>query len=261
LRDRGLIAAAISHLWEKYLEHSIRYSGRLAILFAAALAMHAGTIVVPGNYESTPGAGGGNTYPFSQEKLRYQQILPGSAIAGPLLLNGIAFRASPVFTLPAEALIDMRIDLSITAITPETLDTTFAANAGPVVTTVFLDIKHAQISGSINPDGTTPFDLFFPFLSNFAFDPAQGNLLLDIRIGANPNGTNISGRDVFITGSIFPARVYGAIDQSTGAIDNTALIAQLSFDDGTPPATAVPEPATILLTFLVLVIVPLYRRR
>jgi hypothetical protein len=242
------------------LEHSKRYSRRLAILFAAALGMHAGTVVVPGNYQATPGAGS-NTFPFSQENFRYQQIVPGSAIAGPLLLNGIAFRASPVFTLPADAYIDMRIDLSITAVTPETLNTTFAANAGPVVTTVFLGIKRAQISGTINPNGTTPFDLFFPFLSNFAFDPAQGNLLLDIRIGASPNRENITGIDMFITGGIFPARVYGAIDQSAGAIDNAALIVQLSFDDGTPPATSIPEPATILLTFLILVIVPLYRRR
>lgn len=232
---------------------------RLAAFLVAAVSTYAGTIVVPGNYETTPGAAS-NVYPFSQEYFRYQQIIPGAAITGPLLLNGIAFRASPVFTHPGDAYIDMRIDLSITAATPETLSATFADNAGPLVTTVYLGTKHAEISGNINPDGTTPFELFFQFSSNFAFDPAQGNLLLDMRIGSSPNRENITGMDIFNTGVIFPARVWGDSDQTIGTIDNTALIVQLSFTDGSSP-TPVPEPATILLTFLILVIVPSFRRR
>lgn len=225
-------------------------ASRLTLAIALILPTSAATIVVPGGYETQPGAAG-NVFPFSEENFRYQQILPSSQFSGPLIFNAIAFRPNPQFTVNSQAMVQVQIDLSVTATTPETMSTTYAANQGSTVTTVFSAATLLQLSGTVNLDGTTPFDINFPFLSNFSYDPSLGNLLLDITIGTSPNAANLPGMDIFNSSAVgfVPTRVYGDSSLTAGATDNVELIVRFSTaGQASPPTSGIPEPSTILLS-------------
>jgi hypothetical protein len=235
----------------------VRYK-RFATLLVTAASIHAGTIVVPSQYENQVGYAGTNI--FRQQYVRFQQIFPSASFPGPLPLSGLAFRPFPSSTRVINFSLDMQIDLSITSVTPGTMSTAFAANLGTSSTTVFTGSKNVSISGAVNPDGTTPFEFSFPFSSNFAYEPGLGNLLLDLRIGANPSTVNVPTIDVFFDAPYIPYKLYGTSSQPTGTVDVFELITQFTVVNTAAPEP-VPEPATIGLTFFVLAILPLIRRR
>jgi hypothetical protein len=65
------------------------------------------------------------------------------------------------------------------------LSSTFADNLGPDNVLVFdgtLTWIHANLPG---PGNTRQFDVVFPLTTPFLYDPAAGNLLLDIQFAAN----------------------------------------------------------------------------
>ena len=237
----------------------------LACTLALPLGARAVEIVAPNGYETVDGDTG-NLFPFfatsvTDNSMRYQQVFNASefsALAGGGTITEIAFRAhseSPPF---AAALASIQIDLSTTANAADALSTTFADNVGADDTVVFGPVPFA-ISSTQPANFTStakPFEIVFPLLTPFFYDPAAGNLLLDIRIpvqAAQPLIATVAF-DGSVSGSDATSRVYSYYNDvnspTADQVSSYGLIARF---------TAVPEPSTIPLVALGLV--ALARRR
>jgi hypothetical protein len=117
---------------------------------------------------------GGNSFPFNQVGsgigTRYQQVYNASQFSGPLLIDTISFFDSDTDASFRTA--DYAISLSTTSKSVNGLDTvTFANNIGPDNALFF----SGHLTGAVGAVRT--FDGV-----NFAYNPAAGNLLIDIQI-------------------------------------------------------------------------------
>lgn len=138
-----------------------------------------------------------NLFPFSGDPIRYQQIFAASDFSGgarwvtalalrPDAVNGSAF---------SETLSHVRIQLSTTTRTPQTLSLTFAENAGADVVTVF-DGELALSSADSGPEGgPKAFDIVIPLQQPFWYDPSRGGLLLDVRNFSGGRTTQFDAQD------------------------------------------------------------------
>ena len=85
--------------------------------------------------------------------------------------------------------------------------------------------------------GTGVFDFVIPFSSPFVYDPAHGNLLLDVFINLNSQGANpFVGADTWMIGRLFNLSGTGAPTSNP----NRGLLTQFTGTRSAP----VPEPAT-----------------
>jgi hypothetical protein len=228
----------------------------VACAIAVPIGARAVAIVAPNGYEAVDGDTG-NLFPFfasslTNNSMRYQQVFGasefGAIAAGGGTITEIAFRAhseSPPF---AAALASIQIDLSTTAKVADGLSTVFADNVGADDTTVFGPLPFA-ISSTQPANFTStakPFEIVFPLLTPFFYDPALGNLLLDIRILVQAPQPLIAtiALDGTVSGSDTTSRVYSfANDVNSATADQVStygLIARFT-------ATPVPEPSTALL--------------
>jgi len=231
----------------------------LAGALASPLGARAVEIVAPNGYETVDGDTG-NLFPFfatsvTNNSMRYQQVFDASQFsaigAGGGTITEIAFRAhseSPPF---AAALASIQIDLSTTANAADALSTTFADNVGADDTVVFGPVPFA-ISSTQPANFTStakPFEIVFPLLTPFFYDPADGNLLLDIRIpvqAAQPLLATVAF-DGSVSGSDATSRVYSYLNDvnspTADQVSTYGLIARFT-------ATPVPEPSTLPLVAL-----------
>jgi hypothetical protein len=118
------------------------------------------------------------------------------------------------------------------------LSTTFAENIGAGNTLVFSGTLNWATGNLPGPGNTRQFDVVFPFTTPFLYDPAAGNLLLDIRlVGDGPaitldlvtgNEINEIARKVVNTSST---------NATTGTIGAPAQVTQFTFEP--PPRVAV----------------------
>ncbi len=148
-------------------------------------------LVVPPNYADQDGASGSGAL---VEIIRLQEAY-GSTLfdTGPIWINELRFRPSAVagqaFT---GSVAHIQINLSTTQSSPEHLDPVFAVNTGADDSEVF----HGQldVSSSFAGPQTGPkaFDIRLPLQHPFFYDPALGNLLVDIR---NHSGSAVSRSD------------------------------------------------------------------
>jgi hypothetical protein len=196
------------------------------VLLVAATASAQVTVTGPSN--------GTNCFPFackgdaSFAGTRYQQVYAASEFAGPIDITGLTFfrgatSAGPLNTGTFD------LYLSTTSAAVDGLNTTnFDANLG-APTTLF---------GSYTIGGAAPTELTFTG-GPYHYDPAAGNLLLDIRVGTMTY--NVIGVGAFFVARNGPAggnysRAHDFGTQSVGFGLDTRF-----------EVSAVPEPATILL--------------
>ena len=221
------------------------------IMLGALALAHGSTInvVAPNNLTGTEG-NSDNSYPFSvAETMRYQQVYAasqfGAIAAGGGMITEIAFRPDAVYGYAfTHTIANIRIDLSTTTAGPGGLSLTFADNVGANDTTVFNGSLTLNSSFTGPPGGPKNFDILIPLATPFYYNPAAGNLLLDIRnfSSGNSGGNLIPQLDATSANPALMGRVW--------AFDASATSAPFSFDEDTIglvtqfTATPVPEPAT-----------------
>ncbi len=159
-----------------------------------------GPLIAPNELTSSFGDAG-NLFPlFSSQPIRYQQVFDAGQFSrlnnGGGLINRIAFRGHGP-GIPFTATIpQLQVNLSTTSKTPDGLSSTFASNVGGDDTQVFSGTLQAAVT--LNGDPAN-FEIVINFTTPFFYDPAQGNLLLDVR---NLQGsTEVPPNDQEIDGS------------------------------------------------------------
>lgn len=174
---------------------------------------------------------------------RTQQVYSSSFFSGTQSLTSLAFRSTPGFFNGADYG-NVKINLSTTKFGDETgtqLSSTFADNIGSNV--------HSVYSGALSfaAPTTNGFEYIVKFDNPFLYNPADGNLLLDVLI---PTGTNVGGPGFFLasydTANQFNDGVFSVnsvFDGSatTGFANTAGTITQFT---GTAVSNGVPEPAS-----------------
>jgi hypothetical protein len=96
------------------------------------------------------------------------------------LITGFAFRPDAAVTVSRSVTFDIELRLSTTLKTPDDLETTYQNNVGPDETVVLTDVLQMSTEAAGPPEGPRPFDYVIEFTTPFFYDPADGNLLVDI---------------------------------------------------------------------------------
>lgn len=219
---------------------------RIAILLGVASIASAGTITV-GTFDSI------NAAPFDVliYSGEYQQLYVSSDFAGPVTINSLGF-AEGSLSGSGET-INVTISLSTTSATPSTLSTNYAANKGPDFTQVFSQTISYTSTGLGN------FDLVFN-ISPFSYNPAEGNLLMDVVLHGGANTGPFLGGDFEATSDLTTTRIFnlagfGAPTSSYGEAEAQGLVTQFG-------VTPTPEPSSLSIIVLgALALKGIFRRK
>jgi len=146
------------------------------------MSIFGGPLVVPNEWSAALGDAG-NLFPlFSSKPMRYQQVFDASQFSrlnpGGGLINRIAFRGHGPGIPFTGAVPQLQVNLSTTTKSPDGLSSIFGENVGPNDTQVFSGPFQAAVTFSGDP---TNFEVVINFTTPFYYDPAKGNLLLDVR--------------------------------------------------------------------------------
>ena len=227
----------------------------LVLMPAIAPAAHAAEIFFPGNAEMRTGRSN-QSFPFNigGGSQHYQQLYLGSVFgSGPVTISTIKFRqasdtngGSPF----SVRLSDISISLSTATTRVGAIGTTFANNIGADTMSVFsgaLDLSSS--APALRNDTPQPFDIVINFTTPFAYDPAQGDLLLDV---VNRGGGNSTQFDFITGGSTVFSRAFTLPSQNAGtptgfAQQGAGLVTAFTTIDA---VGAVPEPATWTMLIL-----------
>ena len=198
------------------------------------------TVVVPNSARTVEG-GTNNGYPFDLSEVgltnqRYQQLYAASQFGGGGLITQIIFRpdafAGHAFT---STLPDIQIDLAYSSAPDDGLSTTYANNITAGDTIVFARGPLTLSSAFTGPaGGPKDFDIIITLTTPFLYNPALGNLLLDVRNFGG--GTTCSFDAVNISGDGV-SRVYSltGVNATTGSTDSLGLVTGFNI---------VPEPSS-----------------
>ncbi|MGZ4814482.1 MAG: PEP-CTERM sorting domain-containing protein [Terriglobales bacterium] len=184
-----------------------------------------------------PDPGTGNCFPFGcAYNAEYQQVYQASDFTGPILITNLEFYNTQYDNGGTQTpLGNYTIQLSTTELGVGTITGDFAANKGGDNTTVF--------SGSINQAWVFGDTLHITLQTPFLYNPAGGNLLLDV-VG---DGVSIPINiyyDVHSGGLLFQ-RVYcsgGVACGNSGTVDAPGYGLVTGFS-----SNPTPEPATLVL--------------
>jgi hypothetical protein len=140
---------------------------------------------------------------------------------------------------------NIQINLSTTQRNPGSLSSTFSQNVGADDTIVFqgsLTVS-SQFVGPTN--GPKFFDIIVPLSQPYVYDPAGGNLVIDIRNFSGSTASPVGGQ----TGPDSSSRVLGSVTAATGTVDVGADAIQIVFSpatDQSPRIVAQPRSAAVL---------------
>ena len=234
-------------VWKRACIFCLSFGCFLLVRAAASEAVPV-TWVVPGTFAEVD-AGGGAT-PLSS--VVRQHTVYGASLfpAGPMRIEEIRFRPSRIYGRAFTAHVDnLHVKLSTTQVGPDALSRTFAANVGPDETVVFqggIDLSSAFVGPAAGPK---EFDIRVPFGTVFAYDPAAGNLLVEI---VNFSGAPLQiATDASPSGSDRASRMFALDAQATSGAgtDTGADIMQLVYrtaEDLAPSISMQPEGGTAL---------------
>jgi hypothetical protein len=228
------------------------YKGSCVIWVVGLLVMSAGQaeagfITVPNALAAVEGNGVSQflTGDARATSVRYQQVFAASQFSGAGTITEIAFRPDATFGVPFSAtLSNTRIALSTTSRTPDGLSATFANNVGLDEVVVFSGDLTLSSADAPGPGGTRVFDILISLSTPFAYDPSQGDLLLDFQRDASTLRVSFDGHDQ--AGDSI-SRAFGSRSSATAnfGVDTFGLVAR--FNVTPAPAVAVPEPASAVM--------------
>ncbi len=239
----------------RFAGSQLRRAVRLASLALVMFALNAGQawadLVVPSGLASVEG-NSNNGFPFNLSNFglssqRYQQVYSASEFSGPFLITDLEFRpdggsgAAFSSTLPS-----IRIDFCTTAAPVDGLSATFASNCTASDTIVYGGLTGAPLTLSSSftgpAGGPKAFDIVILLTTPFLYNPASGNLLLDVR---NFGGGTTTQFDAQFTGGDSVSRVFNltGATATTGSPDTTGLVTRFSGSF----VSVVPEPGTLAL--------------
>lgn len=210
---------------------------------AVSYSANAGTVTI-GTADS------GNCYPFMCNdsgasvgpSITYQQVYAASAFSGPISITDEEFAwvfaqqfggsdtllgGTYVFTLSTTS-------TAVNGLNSSSLSSNLGADATQVLS-VTIPAGGVSFGTSQTFTNTSPFD----------YNPANGNLLLQVAVSNQdnvPNGSGNSYVDADGTGAL-TSRAYSLNGADSGFADSTGLVTTFSFG----PATAVPEPSSLLV--------------
>lgn len=239
---------------------NLRRSLFVLAAFGVSICAHAAVIVVPNSLAAIEGSSN-NGFPFNldahgQSSMRYQQVFDSAefaALSGPALLTHIAFRPdSDTGDAFSSTLPNVQINFSTTSGSPDTLSSTFAANVGADDTVVFSGALTLSSADAAGPGNTRAFDIVISLTTPFLYNPALGDLLMDVRNFAAGGTTQFDAQ--FLLGDTISRVFAGDVNATTGGTDTLGLIAQFTFEQ-------VPEPASLALIALGLAGMGWNRRR
>ena len=227
-------------------------------------------IVVPStltNIEGNTSAG----FPFSiigtGRSMRYQQVYSASEFGGLGEITQMAFRGDGVVAPGsfAATFTNISIQLSTTSKPADGLSLTFNDNVGSDVTTVFSGGLSLSSAGTGPLGGPKDFDIVITFATPFSYNPAAGNLLLDVRNFGGFAGS-IRPFDAQNTFGDSTSRLQSAcnvltgacngVNDATGGPSTTGFVTRFSVVAVTPVA----EPNSLLLTAISLAMFALFSR-
>jgi hypothetical protein len=171
------------------------------------MSIFGGSLIVPKEWSTAQGDIG-NLFPlFSSQPIRYQQVFDAGQFSrlnpGGGLINRIAFRGHGPGTPFTGTVPQLQVNLSTTSKSADNLSSTFADNVGADDTQVFSGPLQTAITFSGDP---TNFEVVITFTTPFSYDPAKGNLLLDVRnmqggtevppLDQELDGTNATGDSI-----------------------------------------------------------------
>ncbi len=202
----------------------------------------ASTLVVPNALANVEG-NSGNFNPFNKgtNTMRYQQVYAasqfGTVPVGGAWITAIAFRADAGWGGFATTLPAIQINLSTTAKAPDGLSVTFTNNVGANDTVVFNGPLTLSSAATGNPRA---FDIVIPLTTPFFYNPAAGNLLLDVR---NTGGGLTTQFDAVNANGDSVSRVDGVPASATSGDppDSLGLVTQFTLGGSTPPLTGGPD--------------------
>ena len=147
-----------------------------------------------------PDAGAGNCDPFGCAYAdEYQQVYTHSLFSGPITITGLQF-FNTQFNSGATAMNSgtWNISLSTTSADWNSLSETFASNLGADNSLVF--------SGNLSQPWAFGDTLTIDFTTPFSYDPAKGNLLMDVLV----SGASDAGGDIYFDMNGFLPRRHAA---------------------------------------------------
>ncbi len=199
--------------------------------------LHAQVVVVPNSLATNDGNGSGTSVsgPASVRWLHIHDASQFGALSGPSFLTQFAYRPDMSLGASGPRSFTLQVYASTTSRSVDGISTTFAENLGTNNTLVFDGTVNVTTANLPGPGNTRQFDYVFPFTTPFLYDPAAGNLVLDLQINANGSAVTFDT----VSGDPAIGRVFfsGSSTGTTGDI-RASHVTQLTF---------VPEPATVAL--------------
>ena len=150
------------------------------------------------------------------------------ALSGPSFLTKFAYRPDTILGKSGPRSLTLRIYASTTSRSVAGLSTTFAENLGADNTLVFSGTLIWATANLPGPGNTRQFDIVFPFTTPFLYDPAAGNLLLEMQLSANGEAIRF---DTVSSGDPAIGRVFsfGSSTATTGNIQ-ASHVTQFTFE-------------------------------
>jgi hypothetical protein len=222
---------------------------KMAMAATAALLLGLATQAVQAAPITIGVASSGNCYPFmcndsgssNGPSIQYQQVYAAGAFPGPTTITSETFYSDfaqqfgGTNTLLGGTYV---FSLSTTAAPVNGLSGTLSANIGA---------DNTQVLSVTIASGGVPFGTSYTFVNTtaFVYDPAAGNLLLNIQVSDQdnvPNGSGNSYNDADYSGAQ-TSRAYG-FNGSDDAVDTDSVALVTTFN---AESTAVPEPSSLLM--------------
>lgn len=200
----------------------------VAGLLGFALPAFASPIVIGGAPNTN------NCYPFSCSYNReYQQVYDQGAFSGPITITGLEF-FNTQYNSGATATDSgtWTISLSSTSADSNSLSSTFANNLGGDNTQVF--------SGNLAQPWAFGDTLVITFATPFTYNPANGNLLMDV----NVSGASSPGGHVYFDATSATTVMGRVYDYGSGPVVDSKFGLVTGFLN---TATSVPEPGNLAL--------------